>query len=274
MERELSSEGVGERGRLLTAALFSHTPTLSPQTLILNLTINLSLTPTPTLAVALAVTQTLTFTRTTTILLPLTYRQVLDEAISLIEMHKAHVAGEGSSERKRQQFDRKWAAELSDCYQGLALARLIFNTGREEDELIEELLQADPLHHPFSSTSTSPSSPLHSPSPLTLSPHSSPISSSSALTLTVYPYPHPLNFPPLPFSSAPLNSPRLPLPPSSPVICLICFPFFTTLAPPPGLASSHVAASPFTSSPPVPACLLLATPPFDRFRRHSSTASV
>jgi len=67
--------------------------------------------------------------------------EVLEEALSLIARHKELTVGPGADARKALAFDRMWAAEKSEASQGLALSRLIFNSGRDEDDLIEELLQ-------------------------------------------------------------------------------------------------------------------------------------
>eukprot|EP00966_Prymnesium_polylepis_P205633 4765252-Prymnesium_polylepis.1 len=45
-----------------------------------------------------------------------------------------------AQERERQRLRKEWAEELSDVVQGLGLTRLIFNTDRSEDALIEKAL--------------------------------------------------------------------------------------------------------------------------------------
>ena len=69
--------------------------------------------------------------------------RILTEAKELVDKHMALVLEGKSAEaaadaRERQR--KEWADELSDVLQGLALTRLIFNTDRSEDSLIEKNL--------------------------------------------------------------------------------------------------------------------------------------
>ena len=70
---------------------------------------------------------------------------VLDEAKGVVEAHiAAPVKGRAptsSDEAATRQLRQEWAPELSEVCQGLAVARLIFNTDRAEDALILELLK-------------------------------------------------------------------------------------------------------------------------------------
>ena len=70
--------------------------------------------------------------------------KVLDEAHDYIDRHvDAMLAQEGKTdaEKKRSYKTIHWANELSECAQGLGLARLIFNRDRGEDATIEALLR-------------------------------------------------------------------------------------------------------------------------------------
>ena len=72
--------------------------------------------------------------------------KVLDEAQSYVLTHiykvlerEGKAKDEGTVYKKKEEV---WADELSECCQGLALARLIFNgNNREEDVVILEMLQ-------------------------------------------------------------------------------------------------------------------------------------
>ena len=74
---------------------------------------------------------------------------VLDEAKSVVEAHIAALveqralttSSEAVTHQLRQDLRQEWAPELSEVCQGLAVARLIFNTDRAEDALILELLK-------------------------------------------------------------------------------------------------------------------------------------
>jgi len=74
--------------------------------------------------------------------------RVLEEAQRCIIGHLHIILEEEGKARGSQHFEaavakhkeEKWADELSECCQGLALARLIFNDSRSEDDLIFELL--------------------------------------------------------------------------------------------------------------------------------------
>ena len=70
--------------------------------------------------------------------------KVLDEAHGYIDRHvNVMLAQEGKTdaEKERSYKTIHWANELSECAQGLGLARLIFNRDRGEDATIEALLR-------------------------------------------------------------------------------------------------------------------------------------
>lgn len=73
---------------------------------------------------------------------------MLNEAREVVELHmQIMLEQRGSSSERRSEHDlemklrQEWATELSEICQGLAVARLIFNTDRSEDSEIAMLLK-------------------------------------------------------------------------------------------------------------------------------------
>ena len=71
--------------------------------------------------------------------------KVLDQAVHYVVTNIGKVLDQHGRQYTKLSIERakeeQWADELGDCYQGLALARLIFNgSNRDEDETISKML--------------------------------------------------------------------------------------------------------------------------------------